>query len=57
MEDVFAWVGGGRACNVKTGWWLAAEQPEHQRHGGSRRDTRGLKKTVGLEQPTSGITN
>ena len=24
VEGVDAWMGGGRTCKVKTGWWLAA---------------------------------
>ena len=31
VEGVVAWMGGGRACKIKTRWWLEAEQQQQHR--------------------------
>ena len=30
VEGVVAWMGGGRACKIKTRWWLEAGQQQQQ---------------------------
>ena len=31
VEGVIAWMGGGRACKIKTQWWLGARQQQQHR--------------------------